>query len=197
MRNKNLILSGNTLRIVRLESIRTGFYQFSGILLLVFVTINLIEVVVRIVKKLPVIEVLFLWKSPIFTIIFLLIPIISLILARRFPPAPVVTFHNDTQKVSWKSGANQLDLPFDSLHFATSRLLSKSGLSTVMVTIFSITDRPFFEGEQPSQDSDMRYRKDLCVYKAGTQNEADESIEIIRSFMAGIYDGSPSMFVDL
>jgi hypothetical protein len=66
-----------------------------------------------------------------------------------------------------------------------------------MVMVFSIADKPFFEGDAPSKDPDMRYRKDLCVYKAGTQNEADESIEIIKSFMAGTYDESPSKFDDL
>lgn len=54
-----------------------------------------------------------------------------------------------------------------------------------MVSIFAINDKPLFEGETPSQNQDMRYRKDLCIYKAGKQDEAAESIEIIKSFIAG------------
>ena len=52
-------------------------------------------------------------------------------------------------------------------------------------------------GESPSPNPDMLYRKDLCVYKAGTREETDESIEIIKSFMAGTYDETPSKFDDL
>ncbi len=66
-----------------------------------------------------------------------------------------------------------------------------------MVSIFSISDRPFFGGDPVSHNPDMVYRKDLCVYKAGTRDEADESIEIIRSFMAGTYSDAPSKFDDL
>jgi hypothetical protein len=66
-----------------------------------------------------------------------------------------------------------------------------------MVSVFAIDKKPFFEGEAPSPDPSARYRKDLCIYKAGTQDEADESIEIIKSFMAGTYDESPSKFDNL
>ena len=66
-----------------------------------------------------------------------------------------------------------------------------------MVSVFALDNKPFFEGETPSADPGAGYRKDLCVYKAGTQDEADESIEIIKSFMAGTYDESPSKFDNL
>ena len=66
-----------------------------------------------------------------------------------------------------------------------------------MVSVFAIAAKPFFDGESPSPNPDMLYRKDLCVYKAGTREEADESIEIIKSFMAGTYDETPSKFDDL
>jgi hypothetical protein len=185
------------LKIKSIESIRNGFNQFAGILLVVFFTTNSIEIITRLFKKLSVVEMLFVWEAPIFSIIFLILPLIILFFARRFPPAPEVIFHSDNQTTTWKSGNNQLQLTFPTIHFATSRLLSKSGISTVMVTIFAVDDKPFFEGEKPSQNPDMRYRKDLCVYKAGTQAEADESIEIIKSFMAGTYDDSPSKFDDI
>jgi hypothetical protein len=131
---------------------------------------------------------LFVWTLGV------ILPGIAVALARRFPAAPEVIFHSDKQITTWKSGNNQLELPFNAIHFATSRLLSKSGISTVMVSVFAIGDKPFFKGETPSEDPEARYRKDLCVYKAGTQAEADESIDIIKSFMAGTYDESPSKF---
>lgn len=193
----------NTLKILHQESIRKMFYQVSIALYFVFIGIVFLAVGGSLLTRQSLLEGLAIKTFSEFFVAFfslfigVILPTASLILAQRFPPAPTVTFHNDIQAVLWKSGNNQLQLPFPTIHFATSRLLSKSGISTVMVTIFAVDDKPFFEGETPSQNPDMRYRKDLCVYKAGTQAEADESIEIIKYFMAGTYDDSPSKFDDI
>lgn len=207
MKQKYFTIAGNSLKVLHLESIRIMFYQIGGGLFLAVFGTQIIRTVFNLIDH----ENIFCGSiyilqgfdlSNIFFFIFIwilgvVLPVISLILSRRFPPAPDVVFHSDTQIATWKSGNNHLEIPFPKIHFATSRLLSKSGISTVMVSVFAIDDKPFFEGETPSQNPDMHYRKDLCTYKAGAQDEADESIEIIKSFMAGTYDDSPSKFDNL
>ena len=185
------------LKVLHLESVRKMFYQIAGGGLIIFFAMLLLDVSSCLIKSDPLNTVLLLFDNFVFITVGILMPVGALIFARRFPPAPTVTFHSDTRTTTWKSGRSHLELPFDTINFATSRLLSKSGISTVMVSVFAIADKPFFDSETPSQNPDMRYRKDLCIYKAGTQDDADESIEIIKSFMAGTYDDSPSKFDDL
>lgn len=207
MKQKYFTIIGNNLKVLHQESIRIMFYQIAGGLFIPVFGTQIIRTIFNLIDH----ENVFCGSiyilqgfdfANIFFFVFMwtigiILPAISVFLAHRFPPAPEVIFHSDNQTTTWKSGNNRLELPFPTIHFATTRLLSKSGISTVMVSVFAIADRPFFADETASPDPDMRYRKDLCIYKAGTQAEADESIEIVKSFMAGTYDESPKKFDNL
>jgi hypothetical protein len=100
--------------------------------------------------------------------------------------------HADTHNVNWKCGKNSLVIPYQKITFSPVRMPSKSGISNVFVMVTAIGNKPFFENDKVSNAPGTLYKKDLCLYKAGTKEEADESIEIIRKFMSGTLDEEDS-----
>jgi hypothetical protein len=109
------------------------------------------------------------YTNPFLLILGNIIPAAAIIFAQRFPPAPIVTFHSDTQKVHWQCTKKSIEVPFATITFSPVRLPSKSGISNVFVMVSAFADKPFFENEKPSNESGALYKKDLCLYKAGTK----------------------------
>jgi hypothetical protein len=199
MKQNYFKISGKELKVLHLESVRTGLYQIAMGGLIILIAMIFLNIIACIVNKTSLNTILQLFKDVVLIIVCILIPLAALILARRFPPAPVVTFHSDTQTVKWRCQSLRLEVPFTGIVFTQTRMPSKSGISNVFVLVTAVGDKPFFPGDQRSANPAIPYAKDLCFYKAGTQEEADESIEIIRMFMSDKWEAyaGPSKFDDL
>ena len=116
---------GKELKVLHIESIRLMFYQVAGGLIISTFGTELILIIINLIHHYnPFKNFLFLPLSYSFGgfffllfmwILGILIPAAALILARRFPPAPAVTFHSDTQSVRWQCQALRFAVPFSAI----------------------------------------------------------------------------------
>lgn len=183
------------LAVLHIESVRSGFYTIAIVLFLIFISMMLMTILFAVIDR----KSLFSNTDMIFgniVIVFigLVLPAIISIYAHRFPSAPRVQFNCETQTVTWQSGPNELEISYDKIAFEKKMFLVKTGTASHSVLIRAISTTPFSTADKPEEDARQLYIKDLCMYNAGTSEEADESIEIIKLFMAGKYDDSPSKF---
>jgi hypothetical protein len=193
MKNSFFKIWDNKLQVLHLESLRVGLYQVAGALFISVFFFVILAIIINFSENKPISPIFIGWlTSPVSVIIGILLPAAAIIFAQRFPPAPVVILHADTHNVNWKCGKNSLVIPYQKITFSPVRMPSKSGISNVFVMVTAIGNKPFFENDKVSNAPGTLYKKDLCLYKAGTKEEADESIEIIRKFMSGTLDEEDS-----
>lgn len=155
LKQKYFKITGTVLRILHIESIKTGFYQIGGVLLFGFIFVKYIE--------LPCLNhgrvYHFFYGNLIFDFLFVfiwfLLPILLILLAQRFPSAPTVTFNSETQKAYWLCAKNKLELPFDKITFEKKLFMPKNGMSSNAVIVSAISKTPFSNADKPLEHEDQ------------------------------------------
>jgi hypothetical protein len=197
VKNRYFEISEGVLNVLDNVSPRDTLYGTAKVLLMFYAAVIVVLLVTFLLKTLSLAMVFFYLKSPISIFLFNIIPLILLIIAPRFPPAAKVSFHYGTRTVKWSLQEYSLEVPFEKIHFRTDRILSKTGGSSIGVAVNAIDTKPLFPNDPPPKNSGDTYVKVLWGFYCGSKVEADEMIEIIKSFMAGRYDDSPSKFDDI
>lgn len=190
-------ISGGILTPVIQLSARGMLYGTAQTFLAIYLLVVIVLALTHVIIDFPYHIAFAPLKSPMIVSLLNITPIILIVIASRLPPTPKVFFHFKNKMVKWSSKKSSIEVPFDNILFETFREPSKSGISSIRVTVSVFGSKPFFPTDPPKKNPNDKYVKPIWLFYCSTQIEADDIIESIRMFMDGKLDGSPSKFDDL
>jgi hypothetical protein len=189
-------IGATELKINNINSPRTVFLQMGIFPLACFLFVQMVLIITE--RNIHAFTIWFENFGFLNVIFFacVILPLFAFFIGLRYKPMFTI-FHSDTGHVSFHSEKINFSIPFSAVRFATERNSTGKGISIIAVIVYAIYDVPFHSG--PIRRLGGRFKKTealleqsgeiphyetvLCSYNAGSEADADESIDYLRFFM--------------